>query len=61
MISVIKTAAHHSEILERVSALVDLDPTPESAEGKELEALAVLLKDYERREFPLASPSVNAN
>jgi len=61
MISVIKTAAHHSEILERVSALVDLDPTPESAEGKELEALAVLLKDYERREFPLAPPSVNAN
>ncbi|MEP6834280.1 MAG: hypothetical protein ABJB74_12870 [Gemmatimonas sp.] len=57
MISVIKTAAHHSEILERVSTLVDLDPIPESPEGKELEVLTVLLKDYERREFPLAPPS----
>jgi len=57
MISVIKTAAHHQEILERVSALIDLDPIPESTDGKELEVLTVLLKDYESRAFPLAPPS----
>ena len=57
MISVIKTAAHHQEMLERVSALIDLDPLPESADGKELEVLTVLLKDYESRAFPLAPPS----
>lgn len=57
MISVIKTTAHHREILERVSALVDLDPIPDSAEGKELEVLTVLLKDYESREYPIAPPS----
>ena len=40
-----------------MSALIDLDPISDSAEGKELEVLTVLLKDYERREFPLAPPS----
>lgn len=57
MISVIKTASQHREILERVNALVDFDPIPDSPEGKELEVLTVLLKDYERREYPIAPPS----
>jgi antitoxin component HigA of HigAB toxin-antitoxin module len=61
MISEIRTAEHHGEILDRVSALVDVDPIPGSALGKELEVLTVLLKDYERREFQLAPSSVNAS
>ena len=54
MSSPIKTAAHHEKILDRVSAIIDLDPILDSAEGKELEALTVLLKAYESRVFPLA-------
>jgi HTH-type transcriptional regulator/antitoxin HigA len=57
MIAVIKSPAHYNEVLARVTELALGDPVPDSPEGKELELLALLLKDYEQREFPLAPPS----
>jgi HTH-type transcriptional regulator / antitoxin HigA len=57
MIEVIKSPAHYDEVLARVAELASRDPVPDSDEGRELELLALLLKDYEQREFPLAAPS----
>jgi HTH-type transcriptional regulator/antitoxin HigA len=57
MIAVIKSDAQYEEVLERVTSLALLDPTPDSAEGREFEVLTVLLQDYERHAFPLAAPS----
>lgn len=57
MISVIKTASQHKKLLARISALIDLDPIADSMEGKELEVLAVLVKDFESTAYPLAPPS----
>lgn len=53
MIAVIKSDRHYNEVLERVQALVEEDPQVDSPEGRELEVLALLVQDYERRVFPL--------
>ncbi|CAN7575307.1 transcriptional regulator [Acidovorax sp. LjRoot118] len=42
--------------LARVSALVDLDPAPDSPEGEELEVLGTLVEAYESRHYPIGSP-----
>ena len=42
--------------LARVSALVDLDPAPDSPEGEELEVLGTLVEAYETRHYPIGSP-----
>jgi len=42
--------------LARVSALVDLDPAPDSQEGEELEVLGTLVEAYESRHYPIGSP-----
>lgn len=57
MIAVIKSDTQYDEVLARVTALAELDPSPESEVGKELEVLALLLKDYESRKYPLPPPS----
>jgi HTH-type transcriptional regulator/antitoxin HigA len=57
MIAVIKTDAQYREVMDRVGQLVALDPEPESEAGRELEVLALLVQDYERRSFPLPPPS----
>jgi HTH-type transcriptional regulator / antitoxin HigA len=57
MIEVIKTDAQYREVLARIGQLVEFDPSPDSDEGRELEVLALLIRDYERRSFPLAAPS----
>ena len=57
MIAVIKSESQYDEVLARVEELAARDPTSESDEGRELEVLALLLRDYERRAFPLAEPS----
>ena len=38
--------------LARVSDLIDLDPTPESAQGEELEILGTLIEAYEAKRWP---------
>jgi HTH-type transcriptional regulator/antitoxin HigA len=57
MIAVIKTDAQYREIMARLDALVETDPAPDTDEGRELEVLALILRDYERNAFPLAPPN----
>ena len=42
--------------LARVSNLIDLDPTPESPEGEELEILGTLVEAYEAKRYPINLP-----
>lgn len=56
MIEVIKNEDQYREVSARVSTLAERDPAADSDEGRELEVLAVLLEDYERRHFPLDDP-----
>lgn len=57
MIAVIKSEAQYHEVLARVATLAEADPASDSDEGRELEVLALLVQEYERRTFPLAPPS----
>jgi HTH-type transcriptional regulator/antitoxin HigA len=57
MIAVIKSEAQYREVLARVTVLAEIDPSSESEEGRELEVLALLVRDFERRAYPLAAPS----
>ncbi|MFW5857411.1 MAG: helix-turn-helix domain-containing protein [Planctomycetota bacterium] len=52
----IKTEADHAAAMERLGALMDLDPKPGSAESGELELLAHLIEQYEREAFPIDLP-----
>lgn len=45
--TLMKTKAEHQRAVERVSALMTLDPPPRTAEGRELELLAHLAEKYE--------------
>lgn len=56
MISVIKSEPQYREVLERVGHLMDEDPIADSEAGRELEVLALLIRDYERRNYPLPPP-----
>ncbi len=57
MISVVKSDAQYKDVLHRIEQLMADDPTVDSAEGRELEVLAILVREYERAVFPLAAPS----
>ena len=48
MNKIIKTADEHAEAITRLSALMDTDPAPGSAQADELELLAHLIEDYEK-------------
>ena len=52
----IRTERDYEAMLREVSALVDLDPEPESPEGERLEVLSVLVQAYEARHHPIAPP-----
>lgn len=53
---VIKTAVQHKAALTRVDQLINTDPLPDSAEGKELEILSILIDNYELTQFKFKSP-----
>jgi HTH-type transcriptional regulator/antitoxin HigA len=55
----IKTGKDHAVALQRLEGLMVADPDPASPEGEELELLAFLIEDYEKRtiEIPPASPA----
>lgn len=55
-IRVIKQREGHSQAMARLSALMDLDPKPGSDEEIELELLALVIEDYERKVVPSALP-----
>ena len=52
----IRSETAYKKMLAQVSALVDLDPDPDSPEGERLEVLSTLVEAYERDHYPLAPP-----
>ncbi len=52
----IRTKADYKATLKEVSALVDADPAPRSAEGQRLDVLATLLQAYEAKHQPIDPP-----
>lgn len=56
-IKAIRTEADYISSLREVSALIDLDPTPESLEGERLEVLGTLIQAYETKHYPIDLPS----
>jgi HTH-type transcriptional regulator/antitoxin HigA len=55
MNKVIKNQSDYEAALAAVDALAAKDPAPGTADGDELELLAVLISDYESREFPISA------
>lgn len=52
----IKTGAEYNEALAVIEALVDLDPVEGSPEAERLGVLALLVEDFEAKQFPLGPP-----
>lgn len=52
----IRDEASYRATLARVSALIDLDPEPDSPEGEALEVLGALVEVYEAKQFAIAPP-----
>lgn len=57
-IKIIKTYEDYSEAMARLSALMDLNPTPETDEDLELQALAALIEAYEDKHFHIDTSKV---
>ena len=55
-IKVIKTEQDHADAMERLMALMDIDPAEGSDEDNELEVLSVLIEQYESVHFPMDKP-----
>ncbi len=53
----IRTPEDYQAMLAAVSALIDLDPEPESPEGERLEVLGTLVEAWEAQHYPMAPPS----
>jgi HTH-type transcriptional regulator/antitoxin HigA len=56
MLKVMKTSADYHIAMVLMSDLLARDPAPGTPEAEELEALAVLIKEYEARNFEIGSP-----
>lgn len=52
----IRTRADYRAALKQVSALVALDPAPDTPQGERLDVLATLVQAYEARHHPIDSP-----
>ena len=57
MNKVIKNKTQYEETLFALEELLDRDPAPGTPENEELELLALLIQDYESRQFEFASPT----
>ncbi len=55
-IKVIKSSEDYSHAIARLSALMTLDPEADSTEENELELLALVIEDYERKIVPVTVP-----
>ncbi|MDD2838391.1 MAG: DNA-binding protein [Sulfuricurvum sp.] len=55
-LSPIRTEANYEKALERIDVLMDLEPEIGSAEGDELEILALLVEKYEEQHWQIAAP-----
>ena len=56
MVKVIKTSADHQAALAQIGSLLSRDPAPGSRDAEELETLAVLVQNYEAKNFDVALP-----
>lgn len=52
-IRAIKTEADYLVALREISALIDIDPAPESVEGERLDVLGTLVQAYEAKHYPI--------
>lgn len=52
----IRNEATYRATLAQVSALIDLDPAPETPEGEQLEVLGTLVQAYEAQHYPIVPP-----
>ncbi|MBT2334923.1 hypothetical protein J7E49_13530 [Variovorax paradoxus] len=50
----IRNETTYRAALAQVSALIDLDPAPDTPEGEQLEVLGTLVEAYESRHYPIA-------
>lgn len=55
-LKIIKSETEHNQAVERLMALMDMDPVAGSIEENELEVLAVLIEQYEKEHFPIYKP-----
>lgn len=55
-IKAIRTEVDYLAALREVSALIDLDPEPDSPEGERLEVLGTLVQAYETKQYPIGLP-----
>lgn len=49
-IRVIRSKKQYQEYLDKIDALMDIDPSPNSEDGQLLETLAILVEDYEEKQ-----------
>lgn len=56
MVKVIKTPAEHQAALAQIGSLLNRNPAPGTREADELEALALLVQDYEAKKFDIGLP-----
>jgi HTH-type transcriptional regulator/antitoxin HigA len=52
----IRNEATYRATLAQVSALIDLDPEPDTPEGEALEVMGTLIEVYEANQYPIAPP-----
>ena len=55
-LKLIKSEQDHEQALERLMALMDLDPEQHSVEFDEIDVLALLIEKYEEAAFPIDAP-----
>ena len=56
MNTIIKTADEHTAAVAQLSALMDVDPASRTVQADELELLARLIEDYEKKYHDLGLP-----
>ncbi|WP_368911543.1 type II toxin-antitoxin system HigA family antitoxin [Proteus vulgaris] len=54
---ILKNDSDYDEAMERISELMDLDPDVDSDDGNELEMIALLIEDYEKKNCHIEKPS----
>ena len=57
MLKIIKSEAEYDEAIQRIHELMQLDLVDDSPESDELDLLALIVEDYERRHYPIAPPA----
>ncbi|MDT5427516.1 hypothetical protein RND20_005815 [Providencia rettgeri] len=54
---ILKNDSDYDEAMERISELMDLNPEVDSDDGNELEMIALLIEDYEKKNCFIEKPS----